>query len=257
MPKNKKNEPIKQAIITRHVECLKILLAKNLRSKSETRDSTPIIDAIKNFQTDAVPLLLEAGEDPSKFTPQKIYFFFLITFHFNFFVNECALEVACIQQQVAVVQALCDKMTCVDIPYEVQDQGAVHWICISHNPEIARIILSKGINNVNRLDKDGHMGPYYMLDIGEEDENIEVLELLYQEGLDINKKTPKTASILGEYVISISKPLKIIEWLLAHGADMNSELTPGQTILEFMNQSKELKPLAARYSTQNAEAAKK
>lgn len=144
-------------------------------------------------------------------------------------------------------------MTCIDLPSDVQEQGAVHWICISHNPEIARIILSKGGINVNRLDKEGHMGPYYMLDIGEEDENIEVLELLWQAGLDINKKTPNTASILGEYVSSITKPLKIIEWLLVHGADMKQKLTTGQTILEFMNQSKELQALASRYSTQNIE----
>ena len=100
------------------------------------------------------------------------------------------------------------------------------------------------------------MGPYYMLDVGKEEENIEVLELLFQAGLNINKKTEKTASILGEYVSAITKQTKVIEWLLAHGADMNSKLTTGQTILEFMNQSRELQPLAARYSMQNIETVK-
>ena len=147
-------------------------------------------------------------------------------------------------------------MSNIDLPFGYQDQGAVHWICSSHNPEIARIILSKGGVDVNRLDKEGRMGPYYMLDVGKEEENIEVLELLFQAGLNINKKTEKTASILGEYVSAITKQTKVIEWLLAHGADMNSKLTTGQTILEFMNQSRELQPLAARYSMQNIETVK-
>ena len=147
-------------------------------------------------------------------------------------------------------------MTSVDLPSDYQSSGAVHWICTSCNPEIARIILSKGGVDVNRLDQEGHMGPFYMLDIGEEDDNIEVLELLLQYGLEINKKTPKTASILGEFVSSITKPLKIIEWLLAHGADMNSKLTTGKTILEFMNQSPDLEALASRYSSTNTDGLK-
>lgn len=86
MQKNKKNSPIQQAIKTRHVECLKILLAKNMRSTSETRDYTPIMFAIRNNQPDAVPLLLEAGEDPGKFTPEKITNLkLLIIFHFLIF----------------------------------------------------------------------------------------------------------------------------------------------------------------------------
>lgn len=76
---NKKNKPIQQAIKTRHVECLKILLAKNTRSPSEAREYTSIMLAIKNNQPDAVPLLLEAGEDPGKFTSQTIY----IILYFN------------------------------------------------------------------------------------------------------------------------------------------------------------------------------
>lgn len=142
------------------------------------------------------------------------------------------------------------------MPSGIVGRGAVHWICSSCNPEIARIILSKGGVDVNRLDKEGHMGPFYMLDVGEEDDNIEVLELLLQSGLKINEKTPKTASILGEFVSSITKPLKIIEWLLAHGADMNAKLTAGQTILEFMNQYPDLEALASRYNSQNNEGTK-
>ncbi|OHT12418.1 ankyrin repeat-containing protein [Tritrichomonas foetus] len=138
-------------------------------------------------------------------------------------------------------------MTNIDLPPYTQSKAAVHWICTSCNPEIARIILAKGID-VNRLDHDGHMGPFYMLDVGEEDEIIEVLELLLQAGLDVNKKTPTTSSILGEFVSSITKPLKIIEWLLAHGASMNSKLTTGQTIFEFMKQTPDLHALAKRYS---------
>lgn len=135
----------------------------------------------------------------------------------------------------------------IDIPPEWQYKAAVHWACSSCNPEITRIILSHGID-VNRLDQDGHMGPFYMLDIGNQENTIEVLELLLQAGLDINKKTPNSSSILSDYVSSITKPLKIIEWLLAHGANMNEKMNNGLTIYEFMCRSRDLKALADRYN---------
>ena len=145
-------------------------------------------------------------------------------------------------------------MSNIELPPNLQCKSAVHWICISCKPEIARIILAKGID-VNRLDHDGHMGPFYMLDVGDEDEVIEVFELLLQAGLDINKKTKTTSSILGEFVTSITKPLKIIEWLLAHGASMNSKLKTGQTIYEFMRHcehSPELSVLAKKYENNDS-----
>ena len=72
--KNKNNKPVQQAIRTRNVECLKLLLPKITRTDLDTREYTSIMLAITNNQPDAVPLLLEAGEDPGKFTSQKVLF---------------------------------------------------------------------------------------------------------------------------------------------------------------------------------------
>ena len=219
------NRPVQQAIKTGHVQCLKVLLEKNAR-RVDPKEYTPIMLAITNSQPEAIPLLLQSGEDPSVITLEK---------------RECALQLACFQREVEVVRELCERLVNVDLPEEMHERAAVHWICQSHHPEIARIILAKGIN-VNRLDGDGHAGPYYMLDVGEEHEILEIFDLLLKHGLNLNISAPTakpTNTILGEFVTSITRPLKIIEWLLAHGADPTAKLvSTGQRICDYVKTSK-------------------
>ena len=224
-PRNIRNQPVQKAIEMGHMQCLKVLLEKNPCTQT-SKDNTLINVAIKNSRREAIPLLIQSGEDPSVITREKW--------------QHCALEVACFFRQVDVVRELCERLVEVDLPAEMQEKAAVHWICQSHHPEIARIILSKGID-VNRLDGDGHAGPYYMLDIGKEDEIVEIFTLLLQHGLDLNITAPPdkpTNTILGEFVTSITRPLKVIEWLLEHGADPTAKLvSTGQRICDFVRSS--------------------
>lgn len=209
-PANKRNLPVQQAIRARHVECLKILLSKGTRTDIDTKDYSPIMLAITNNQPDAVPLLLQCGENPGYVTPEK---------------KETALTLACFTNQKEVVKLICDNLVQVDLDSNIKMPAAVHWICRSYNPEIARIVLAKNIDT-NRFDNDGRVGPYYLLDVGQVDDVIDIFQQLVDHGFDINlrftvngKPQPGKNTILGDYITSIKKSPKIIEWLLLHGAD--------------------------------------
>ena len=121
----------------------------------------------------------------------------------------------------------------------MQRIAAVHWICQSINPEIARTILSKGID-VNRLDEEGHAGTFCLVDHADEDVTIQIIELLCEYGFDVNIKcisadcTPQN-SVLGDFVSSIHRPIKVIDWLLDHGADPYAKLvSQNKRIIDFV-----------------------
>lgn len=221
----KKNNPIEQAIKSRNVECLKLLLEQS-KNRVDAKDYTALMIAIKHGQVQAVPLLLQNGEDPSFFTKDK---------------NECALQLACFQKQTEVVKILCDALTVIEPDPDKSDKSAVHWACSSHDAEIVKIILDKGID-VNRLDKLGHSGPFYMLDVGEDDEVIKILELLIEYNFNVNiqgknENGGMANTILGDFVSSITKPCKVIEWLLQHGADPTRRMVNGERICDFIRKA--------------------
>lgn len=210
--RNTEKNPIEQAIKGRHVECLKLLLERGTFAKKGdiAKDFTALMCAITNNQPHAVPLLLDCGENPAAVTPRK----------------ETALSLACMTRQVDVVRQLCDRLQNVDIDPKVQSAAAVHWICRSYHPEICKMILKKGIDT-NRLDEEGRTGPFYMLDVGTEDDVIDILRQLVENGFNLNvrarlsngKPDLSKNTILGDYVMSIKKFTKVIDWLLNNGAD--------------------------------------
>lgn len=225
LPHYKENSPIKYAIQTKQVDMLKDLLKQGI--KTDNRDFTPLMLAVQQLQVEAIPLLLQAGESPSYITPS----------------GECALSQACFMNNVEIVKELCQHLSVSDIDNrQFRDKAAVHWICQSHNPEIARIILEKGID-VNKFDKNGYPGPYYMLDIFPEENTIQILDLLYSHGwtdVDYIPQGFKTNTSFGFFVSSMQCSPAIIEWFLLHGANPNAPLyqPPFKSILEFVRQKR-------------------
>ena len=228
------NQPIDHAIKSKSAESLKVLLRYIKPSKAKA-DLTPIMLAIINNQNAAIPILLQSNCNPSDITKD----------------NKTALYYACFQGNEEAVRMLTDVLFDVDIPYDIKSSGAVHWACQSHNYNIVELIISKGIN-VNRLDENGRTGPFYILDVGNEDENLKILKLLVQYGFNINYHPPKGNTILGDMLTGIKKPYKLIEYLLQVGADANvllqakTKTQHQQTIADFMkNASKSDKRIAA------------
>ena len=154
--------------------------------------------------------------------------------------NKTALSFACFQSNEEAVRLLTNVLIDVDIPSTIQSSGAVHWACQSHNYNIAELIITKGIN-VNRLDENKKAAHFYLLDVGEEKENLRILQLLMQYGYNINYHPPDGNTILGDFLTSIKKSYKIIEYLLQMGADTNvlmknksPQAGKFQTIADFM-----------------------
>ena len=132
--------------------------------------------------------------------------------------GETLLYFACFQNNEKAVEILLNHMHQIDPPNATP---AVCLLCRSHNPNIAKMILSKNID-VYRLDENGRFGPYYLRG-GEEKNNLAILSMLYDHGYDINYKGRNGVSIFEPFLINIIKSQnKIIEWLILHGADTNS-----------------------------------
>ena len=198
------NHPITQSIKHKNVKCLEILL-KNTSHSKENAEYNALMLAIKYNQASAIPLLLDAGIDPAERTP----------------TNETALFLNCFwMRDVNTTRLLCNRLVDIDIPANIKDKAAVHWLCMSKSPEIAAIMLEKNID-VNRFDKDGQLGPFYLVDAGVSDDVIiQILEMLYEHGFQIDLRySEKHNTILGHFVQAMDIQHKVIKWLISKGAN--------------------------------------
>ncbi|KAH0795368.1 ankyrin repeat-containing protein [Histomonas meleagridis] len=179
------------------------------------------MQSIINYNNSStVRLLLDYGEDPSVILPN----------------GDCALKLACFHSRVSDVEALCEKLDEVDIPVEMRYPSAVHWICSSKSSQIAEIVLKKGID-VNRLDGYGRQGPFYLLDTGDEAEALLILDLLLDNGYEIDLKSSGEVqtTMLGEFVCAIQKEMRVIEWFLLHGANIHEDVY-GKEIVDVVKE---------------------
>lgn len=219
-----------EAIKYHNLECLRILVTK--KNIDEMQYSILML-AIACNEQDLVPFLADCGENLEYVTPNT---------------HETALSLACFQDSRLAVKYLCERMTNVDIDPAIRAKAAVHWICQSKDPEVVKMVLNKGID-VNRLDEDGHTGVYYLLDLTDEQTIINILELLYEHGLDLNIQGKSITgadvnTILGDYVSSIHRPEKVISWLLQHGANPEAKLvTQNKRIIDIVQTSRNRKLL--------------
>jgi len=199
--------PISIAVKLHNVALVKTLLTKFSLIGGHSKDSNLIMLAIQNNYSDAIPLLIEA----------------------NIPINTCnssfetPLSAACYLSHVESVRVLCNHIDNIDIPSNIHAKAAVHWLCESKSVEIARIILDKNID-VNRLDQSGNIGPYYLIDMEDTTKHIEILELLYQKGIDLNKTLPGKNTLLGNHLKFVKKDAVVIKWLIDHGADLHAQM---------------------------------
>jgi hypothetical protein len=114
-------------------------------------------------------------------------------------------------------------------------RGLVHWVCEALDIDIARIILEKGMD-VEKLDKAGHPGPYFMIGRGlNEDRVVEMLELLHTRAggktFNINAtwdEGQERKSLLSVAVRNGTPQTKVVKWLLAHGANLGLGIEKSQ-----------------------------
>lgn len=197
---------LEQIIKLKRSDMLQVCL-KYIKPSKTGAETTPLMNAIIVQQPSAVPLLLESNCDPT----------FISSDH------KTAMSLACFYSMKDVVRQLADRMDSVDLPPDIKAPAAVHWICQSKSLEIAKILCQKGID-VNRLDNENHMGPYFILDIGEEDEVLEIFKEFKEHGLKVNFHAKDRNTILGDCLTAIQIRPKIIDWLLSVGADPDAKI---------------------------------
>ncbi|KAH0788828.1 ankyrin repeat protein [Histomonas meleagridis] len=224
-PANKRNGSVSQAVRRQNIECLRILIKKGSKETRDQRDYTPLMLAITNYQFEAVPILLDSGEDPEYFAPD----------------GKSALFLSCFTDNVDVVRLLCEKMRVVDIDPQKNAKGLIHYACMSYDPEIVKIVLTKNIE-INRMDEEGRLGPWYLADMAKEEDIIQILEMLVDKGLNLNLvknlgHEKNSDPLLGSFVIAIKKMMNVMEWMLVHGADPNMKMQSGKTIMEIAEKS--------------------
>lgn len=211
------DDPISLSIYLGAENLLKILLEEKSRLgiKSTAKES-PLTLAISVGSEKAVELLLNAGEASccyNKFNP---------------------LHAACIKRMVKSVSLLCKYSQFFEeapnFDSSILKSQPVHWGCQSHSPEIMSLLLKRGIN-VNALDGQGRSGPAYLCDGPSEKDTIEILNMLLDEGLNLeiggNQNSPATLgkecpkkTVLVEFTISsVTKQRNVVKWLLDHGAN--------------------------------------
>jgi hypothetical protein len=109
------------------------------------------------------------------------------------------------------------------------------------------MILEKDID-VSRVDrdKDGYVGPQYLIDAAADKDAIEILELLVEHRWNVNQVSgPHQSTLLGAYLESIRKPVAVIRWLIEHGANLEAPAASGnQTILNALRTRPVLQSLA-------------
>lgn len=180
---------------------------------STTIGDTWIMKSIRINQPETIPILLEAGDDIDKIVKNSNGEY------------ESALSLSCksyIKNKEELVHLIVEKASILDIDESIQASGAVHWICESKSPIICKMVLEKGINNINRFDKYGLSGPSRMTENeNNESDVIEIISTLVCNGFNLNgmAKIQAAQPLLANFCQAIRISYNVIEWLLKNGAD--------------------------------------
>ena len=238
---------IKIAIDSKNVDCIRSLIRGNARSNSQAYLS-PIIYSLRAAYYDAVPLLIEAGENPEAVTPSKVGQASL-QHHYD-----CPLSVACWQGEPAIecVRAIVSRIPSSLMPNTDHDLGGgpSHWMAQSKSLKIAQILANRSFDP-NFRDSKGRTAVYNLMCRGKEmtvEIQIGILNILLEKGLDINTDydpSTKFKPVIME-VLEQNDPNKekIVEWFAQNGVSPYLILdAKRQTLREYVNQKKKLKKI--------------
>lgn len=102
-----------------------------------------------------------------------------------------------------------------DVNYEYWGKTALGLAVTDHNPEMVKMLLSKGANINHRDESTG----YTHLMMALNSSQIEMAKLLVSEGADINLKSNGGVTAL---ILAAGNSKELVELFLANGADINA-----------------------------------
>ena len=219
---NADNHPFEQAIKCGNVECLLLLLTHKCKTDITCSGLSPLMLLESRQMGQSLEPLLDMGLDP----------------YFVSFRGETVLSIACISGDLPSVKLLCNRMIDIEIPCSdnMIFSSIARYAVTSNNIEILRTVLEKGCD-VNRYDSSDDLPADAIRGPVDDELGVKMLDLLVQNGFDINCRSPKTRkSFLDRVVEYTIKPYpRIVEYLLTHDADVSTKLQDGKTLLEKVN----------------------
>jgi ankyrin repeat protein len=218
--KTVENGPLVQAIKSGHTDCLLILLQHRCRTDVRHLYLSPLMLAVNFGMESALEPLLDLGQDPNYFNVN----------------GETVLSIACTFGDLAAVKLLCSRMSIIEIPAtEAKFPSIARYAIRSKNLEILEIVLSKGCD-VNRYDRYNGFAADAILGFVPDDVGVKMLELLIQNGFEVNCRDPVTDKALLDRVLEFTPGgyLKVMNFLLSHGADAKYVTGQGFSVLKMV-----------------------
>jgi hypothetical protein len=149
-----------------------------------------------------------------------------------------ALFLACFQGEewLDVVEFLCRNLPpgSADLPAGVRQKGAVHWACESKSVSIVKVVLGRPEVVVNRIDENGHIGPFYAINRMSEADFAEMMRMFLDRGLDLNGDA---LSIIADLTSSWRPRMySVMELLFQKGLDPLADVPgTGKKVWQFFN----------------------
>lgn len=193
------------AIGNKDIETTKILLDV---LKVNNSDKTPLMIAtVKSSENlDCVKLMLMNREDP------------------NIFINGIsAFYLACESGNKKLAMLIASYTKEFDLRYKnLKQKTCIHYLCKLGDYDVMNYVLKKGEIEVNSIDEFGNLGPVYLIDRVNDDNFIRIMDLLLQNGFDINKHENNAKPLIYSFIKgSVKKSIVILKYLILKGADLS------------------------------------
>lgn len=235
-------DPLKQALISKNIDCLEILLSRGFKPSNKEGDLSPLMQAIQTGLIDAIEPLLNHGVDIN-YINQK---------------GNCALNLAIRTNDEALVKLLLDRGA--DAKFKgLSGSNAVHSACAKGNLNILKMVIEAGADPYANNER-GQNAAFTAL-LCSPDKMLEIFKYLYDTlHFDINFECDGD-TILTE-LLPDSKHFtpEVAEFVLSRGADVQRMTKTGKSIIELAFSfavSPEIKELFIKRAQEDAEKQKK
>lgn len=227
---NKNDDPIGKSIDISNIECLKVLLEHDVHSQN-TKNQTPAMLASLNCHPKALEILVKSSEDLGYFTKNSATgkYESVVSLMFSYSSGS-------IFKDVLINLLTKHPDVRIEPPDDVVMDGVCHWICRMCDVQVAELMIRTKDVNINRLDSNGHTGPYYLsmqkdFKDGDAQTSIKILEILIQNNFKVNfRKDERSPTILEIFVKAMKTRYKIIEFLLNNDADPHASYSKNPRI---------------------------